>query len=243
MRQCSYSLILAILPALAAPPACAGCFVPGDYNSQPPATYNCCQNLVSFNVSSWTIEDLGGGAIKVTPGSGSGVPVLNGTINCTDLSFSATAVLSGGCTQTYTLTGHFTSPGHWTATFSVSFTGSQCSCFNGQLGTPCQNQQWNISGTSPALSVPADTVGTRLTLGGNPFGRSLLIRLALERSASVRAEILDLQGRVIAILCDRNLSAGSQRLEWNRGSRPSGLYFLRVRAGGTTKIAKLVALD
>jgi hypothetical protein len=242
MRRFPHFLILAIVPALAAPPARAGCFAPGGYDSQPPAAYACCQNLVFFNVTSWTFEDLGGGTIRVTPGDGS-LPPMNGTLNCTDQSFSATGSIPGSCTETFTIIGHFTSAGHWTATFSVAFSGSACSCFNGQFGTLCQNQQWSISGTSRALSVPVDSVGTRLTLSANPFGRSIAIRLELERSASVRAEILDLQGRVVAVLCDRSLPAGSQRLDWNRGGARSGLYFLRVQAGGATRIAKLIALD
>ena len=241
MRRRFFLPILALPLALTAPPVRAGCFAPGIYYSDL-AVYNCCSGFVSFSVSSWSFEDLGGGAIRVTPGAG-GLPTLNGTLNCTNQSFSATGSILGGCTQNYTLAGQFTSAGHWTATFSVSFIGSQCSCGGGSLGSPCINQVWSLSGTNPSVSVAADSVGTRLTLGANPFARSVQIRLELDRSAKVRAEILDLQGRVIALLCDRELSAGSQRLDWNRGTVKSGLYFLRVQAGGMAKIAKLVALD
>ena len=242
MRTVSLLMMAVFLTPMAARSAGAACFVPGDYDGQPQVSYTCCQSLIAFNVSSWTFEDLGGGAIRVTPGGGS-IPVMNGTLNCTNQSFTATSSRPGGCTETYTLTGQFTSPGHWTATFSATFSGSQCSFFGGSLGLPCQNQQWTVSGTSRALSVPADTVVARLAVGPNPFGRSIAIQLDLDRSSPVRAEVLDLQGRIVETLCDRSMPAGSQRLEWNRAGAPSGLYFLRLRVGGRTIVAKLVAID
>ncbi len=226
-------------------PAYAACFAPGEYESQPLVRYDCCFGAVSFTITRWRFEDLGGDQIRVTPLSGSPQPLM-GTINCASGSFLASVQMPGGCTERYTLVGQFTAPGRWTGTFSADYTGSDCSC----LGfDPCTDQQWPVMGIIPGVAVEAGGAdGPSLAVGPNPFRESGQIHLALARPAHVVAEILDLGGRVVAKLRDEPMAAGAHRLEWNRTTRaavraPSGLYLVRVRIDGVSRVAKLVAVD
>ena len=53
--------------------------------------------------------------------------------------------IPGGCTETYSLSGSFTGPDVWSGTYSLTFTGPDCSCFGGALGTPCINQVYAVT--------------------------------------------------------------------------------------------------
>jgi hypothetical protein len=59
----------------------------------------------------------------------------------TDENFSVKGVITGGCKETYILAGSFSDADHWSGTFQVSFTGSQCGFTN------CSNQVWAVDGT------------------------------------------------------------------------------------------------
>lgn len=65
---------------------------------------------------------------------------------CPGGSFNNTGTIPGGCAETYSLVGSFTSANTWTGTYQVSFSGPDCSCFGG-LGTPCVNQLYSITAT------------------------------------------------------------------------------------------------
>lgn len=105
-----------------------------------PFTYSCCLGLVAVNVSSF-IFSSDGASIDSSP---SDPAVMTGAATtCPSGSFSATATLSGGCAEHYTLTGTFTGPNTWNGTYKLTFTGSQCSCLG--LGQPCVNQTFPVS--------------------------------------------------------------------------------------------------
>ncbi len=89
------------------------------------------------------------------------------------------------------------------------------------------------SGTDPR--VPAVTSGLRVA--PNPFNPRTWIHFELDRSGPARLEVLDLRGREVAVLADRVLSAGPQKVEWsgraaNGRAVPSGIYLFRLRSSG-----------
>jgi flagellar hook assembly protein FlgD len=74
------------------------------------------------------------------------------------------------------------------------------------------------------------------------------VRLALSVASHVRAEVLDVTGRVVARIADARLGAGEHALRWN-GSRhggqtaAAGLYFLRVvRDGSEARVVRFTRL-
>lgn len=82
----------------------------------------------------------------------------------------------------------------------------------------------DIPETSASPPIPL-TSGIRLF--PNPFNPRLQIRIELPGDMRIRAEILDLQGRSIALLKNEDLPAGTHNLIWDATELPSGIYLLR----------------
>jgi hypothetical protein len=107
-----------------------------------PVSYTCCNGNVAVDVTSFTFS-LAGAQVDSSPSDP--VPMTGAATSCPSGSFDVSGSIPGGCTEHYTLVGMFTGPNTWTGTYQLSFTGSQCSCFGGALGTPCVNQSFPIS--------------------------------------------------------------------------------------------------
>jgi hypothetical protein len=94
----------------------------------------------------------------------------------------------------------------------------------------------------PEDTIPLDPTGAlRAAAGepplrvlvGTPLGSNPALALSLALPGDVRVDVFDLQGRRVARLADRRLSAGTHVLPWDgrdaRGARaPGGLYFARA---------------
>ena len=119
------------------------CFEVGEYGSSPAISYSCASGALSFVVSEWHLADLGSGQISVTASPGP-LPLLEGTYDCTALTFTAVGTVGGACVETYTLTGEFLSETDWVGDFTAAFTGS---CFD------CTFQLWHID-SSVHTAVP-----------------------------------------------------------------------------------------
>jgi hypothetical protein len=89
------------------------------------------------------------------------------------------------------------------------------------------------SGEGP-LSLPHSS--RLLPAYPNPFNPSLTIPFELSEAEDVHLAVYDIRGRRVSILADRSYRAGRHQVVWqgkdNRGrSLPSGIYFLRFKAG------------
>ncbi len=107
-----------------------------------PVSYTCCLGLVSINVSSF-IFSSDGASIGSSPSNP--VPMTGSQTTCPSGSFTNTGNIPGGCAETYTLQGSYLDADTWSGTYQVQFTGADCSCFSGMLGTPCVNQLFSIT--------------------------------------------------------------------------------------------------
>ncbi|MGD8414376.1 MAG: T9SS type A sorting domain-containing protein, partial [Candidatus Latescibacterota bacterium] len=77
----------------------------------------------------------------------------------------------------------------------------------------------------------------------NPFHRSTMIRFTLSSSEKVRLRIRDILGKVVAVLADDVLAAGSHDITWvPAGNVPSGVYFytLESESAAVTKAVTYV---
>ena len=130
-------VVLDVTGYFAVPP----CDPDGTYTkSGAPITYTCCVGIVSVNFSTFTFQANGA---SITAGSG---PTLTGqATTCPSGAFNNTGTELGGCTITRNLAGSFTGANAWTGTYSLQFTGPDCSCFG--LGTPCINQTFPVTAT------------------------------------------------------------------------------------------------
>ena len=134
----------------AGPPDAFVCTFPQTYAATE-TSYSCAQNMVNWDITQWTFSDLGNGNMKLTPTTAV-FPDLVGTLRSCSGSFSATVTISGGCCETYQLSGTFDSETTWQGTFSATFCeSSACGCPAGdglscdQGG--CSNQSVPVSGT------------------------------------------------------------------------------------------------
>ncbi len=83
----------------------------------------------------------------------------------------------------------------------------------------------------------------------NPFNPATTLSFELdadpEDMVQVRVEAFDLRGRLVALLHEGLLPAGPHSLTWNASGQAggSGVYFIRVQAGGSSEALKLVRLE
>ncbi len=75
----------------------------------------------------------------------------------------------------------------------------------------------------------------------NPFNPTTSIQYSLPTSGYARLEIYDIQGDVVDVLVDGQVSAGDHLQVWNASRRPSGTYFYRLSFGGRS-ITKAMVL-
>ncbi len=96
------------------------------------------------------------------------------------------------------------------------------------------------------VSVEADPVAipASFTLEQNypnPFNPVTTIRFSLAKSTSVKLEIIDRTGRVVATLVDETLPAGAYKTSFDAGGQASGVYFYRLSTDrGFSQTKKLV---
>ena len=81
----------------------------------------------------------------------------------------------------------------------------------------------------------------------NPFNASTSIRFNLDREQRVFCAVYDIQGRIVDVLVDGFLSAGTREVIWNGKSAEgritaSGIYFYRFSAGRYLRTGKLLYL-
>jgi len=105
-------------------------------------------------------------------------------------------------------------------------------------------------GAAPAGNQAIESLPTQFTLHGNrpnPFGRGTTIHFDVPRSAAVRLEVFDAQGRRVRTLTDRAFEPGTHSLVWD-GSDASGqrvrpgVYLYRMTTDGFRDQRRMVLL-
>lgn len=81
----------------------------------------------------------------------------------------------------------------------------------------------------------------------NPFNLETTIAFDLKESSRASIEVIDILGRVVAVLVDETLGAGTYRTTWDctdasGNTVASGLYLYRFRAGGYVETRKMILL-
>ena len=81
----------------------------------------------------------------------------------------------------------------------------------------------------------------------NPFGSSAEIAFTLDRDGQAHLEIIDVTGRRVTTLVDREMSAGRHAITWNGSDSDgqavaAGLYFVRLVSGGRTDLERVSRL-
>ncbi|HXF58677.1 MAG TPA: FlgD immunoglobulin-like domain containing protein, partial [Candidatus Saccharimonadales bacterium] len=81
----------------------------------------------------------------------------------------------------------------------------------------------------------------------NPFNPHTEIRFELARGSRVALRVFDVNGRLVRILADTEMAAGSHRVPWDGTDAAgravgSGTYLYRLDAAGFTRSRKMVLL-
>lgn len=134
-----------------------------------------------------------------------------------------------------------------------------------------QREQWYsflVSGQVSGVELdPNDWVLCQISYGGasevpnagageprllanvpNPFNPSTMIRYELPDAARVTVGVYDLSGRLVIELVNEERAAGEHSVRWdgrnNQGAaQASGLYFVRLNAGGKTGLRKITLVQ
>ena len=114
---------------------------------------------------------------------------------------------------------------------------------------PEQAGALTVTSGSGTIAMPGALVPLRLHAASpNPFGTRTLISYDLPRESHVILEILDPSSRLVRTLSDTpNQSPGKHEIWWDgrdgldRAAAP-GVYFCRLRAGGTAEVGRIVLI-
>ncbi len=74
----------------------------------------------------------------------------------------------------------------------------------------------------------------------NPAVGPISIEYALPLASGVRLSLVDVQGRVVALLVNEPRSAGRHEVRWDPKGNPPGVYFACLETGGQRRIRRLV---
>ena len=90
--------------------------------------------------------------------------------------------------------------------------------------------------SSNAVNVADDApeASLGLTAFPNPIASSTTLRFALDTPSNARISVFDVTGREVAHLADRAFTAGSHELTWRPDGLASGVYLIRMEAGGAS---------
>jgi hypothetical protein len=73
----------------------------------------------------------------------------------------------------------------------------------------------------------------------NPFNATTRIRFSIPEDGPVRLAVFDVRGAEIATLVNGHLPAGDMEVRWDAVRHPSGMYFVRLSAGGRQQTRKV----
>lgn len=74
----------------------------------------------------------------------------------------------------------------------------------------------------------------------NPATDVVNLCFSLPESSNLLIELFQSNGILLKILSDRTYEAGNHQLEWNSGSLPSGMYFIKLTSNSDSQILKLI---
>lgn len=74
----------------------------------------------------------------------------------------------------------------------------------------------------------------------NPFNPTTNIKFDVPKSGLIKIQIYDLTGKLIDVLVNREMEAGSYEVKWNGANYASGIYFYKFESVDYTKVERMV---
>jgi photosystem II stability/assembly factor-like uncharacterized protein len=103
---------------------------------------------------------------------------------------------------------------------------------------------WTITRVATAIDDDSNPLPsyTRLGIFPNPFNSSTSISFTLGEPGLVSLSVYNIRGQRITELFRGIRQAGEHSISWDASGYPSGVYFARLEAGGSSQTAKMVLL-
>ena len=76
----------------------------------------------------------------------------------------------------------------------------------------------------------------------NPFNPSTSVDFYLSESEYVNASIFNINGQIVDVIVDEEISYGNHTFNWDASNYPSGIYFLRVKSKTHSVSQKLILI-
>ena len=93
------------------------------------------------------------------------------------------------------------------------------------------------------ISMTDKVLPTSIALGNaypNPFNPSTTISYDISSDMNVNINVYDVRGRMVAELVSGMTEQGRYEVMWNADNYSTGIYFVQLVAGNTTKTQKIM---
>jgi hypothetical protein len=105
-----------------------------------------------------------------------------------------------------------------------------CDMNSGRNNTPSLRTTFNKGG-SLAMSAPEVVA----TVNPNPFVDNGMVRYHIDEKAQVNISLYSADGKLMKVLVNKTLNAGTYTQNWNGGEMKPGSYFIQVNKNGVVK--------
>ena len=102
---------------------------------------------------------------------------------------------------------------------------------------------WVGNNAMSVISMTDKILPTSIALGNaypNPFNPSTTISYDISSEMNVNINVYDVQGRMVAELASGVRDQGRYEVMWNADNSSTGIYFVQLIAGSTTKTQKIM---
>ena len=99
---------------------------------------------------------------------------------------------------------------------------------------------WQKEDISSSVSMSRDDAESVLWNVPNPADTYTVFIFTLEKSASVSLRIFDMQGQLVGIVTEGQMSAGQHKVNYELSALPSGIYLYRMDVGEKSYIRKMI---
>jgi hypothetical protein len=172
------------------------------------------------------------------------------TVSCCDVYGNAggDAICGGTVTDCFSLNPQFCSPA--TGNLHILVTSPCAPGSHPNVAGACDGLLIGALGAGCDSGIEDDSPRSTVALLGNqpnPFSRQTLISFSLSRPEKVELDVIDPNGRRVAVLLNGTMPAGVHEVAWDGtaldGTRAaSGVYFYRLNAGGLTEAMRMLRL-
>jgi hypothetical protein len=99
-----------------------------------------------------------------------------------------------------------------------------------------------VLGSTSVTPEPAGAAVRLSPVSPTPVHGSASIDFVLPQAGEAQLEVFDTRGRAIARLADGFLPAGRHQVRWDAAALESGVYFVRLRAAGASRVCRAVVI-